>query len=582
MDMLDTSSPTELLQGLATTSIHPTLEQPQVDNNICSTSEQDKQSLSLSTTSHLSLKHLKQNTIPSSPETPLLTVPSHFTPTQSPSHSYHSTHTQPTIIQNVTAKGVTSDYASHELPLLQLNNDENTLQHNNSNLLGSGLTQLPIISYRIPGFPLLTLKVPIEEQILPIIPNVPNTNPSSSAPNNLPLLQCPDPNPVVPFQFMPHLPFHSMSRLGPSTVVPSIPSESLPLLVPEEQNPPSLPMLIPIIPTVELQPVHLLPPNVLLKNNPMLSLPHMDYHDTSHLSNELGNQEVTIQTKHQPITTQNPAIVNTVTENRLSTTVQLAVQSHMNTQPSSDDNQLPLIQPRAMEMATHRPKQDDDTQVSVYHAKGTTTDISTQYSPTHTEHTTYIPTHEQLETRQINNKNTEHLSNEPGEDVPELEGTNNQQTTTTNVIPSSESEGCPVDLPSGQTDDNYMKTATPSVHTQRKFIRVIDINTDDKGIPISSSDEESSSVVCELSQIQVWEETTKRKGKLSGEMKVVEGVDGVGEGGDSECMISNVGESEGVSVGGGVGGVVSEGSEVEKLERSEKITDKAQQHSVEP
>ena len=560
MDMLDTSSPTELLQGPATTSIHPTLEQPQVDNNICSTSEQDKQCLSLSTTSHLSLKHLKQNTIPSSPETPLLTVPSHFTPTHSPSHSYHSTHTQPTIIQNVTAKGVTSDYASHELPLLQLNNDENTLQHNNSNLLGSGLTQLPIISYRIPGFPLLTLKVPIEEQILPIIPDVPNTNPSSSAPNNLPLLQCPhpDPNPVVPFQFMPRLPFHSMSRLGPSTVVPSIPTESLPLLVPEEQNPPTL---IPIIPTVELQPVHLLPPNVLLKNNPMLSLPHMDYHDTSQLSNELDNQEGTIQTKHQPITTQ-----NTVTENRLSTTVQLEVQSHMNTQPS---NQLPLIQPRAMEMATHRTKQDDDTQVSVYHAKGTTTDIFTQYNPTHTEHTTYIPTHEQLETRQINNKNTEHLSNEPGEDVPELEDTNNQQTTTTNEIPSIESEGCPVDLPSGQTDDNYMKTATPSVHTQRKFIRVIDISIDDKGIPISSSDEESSSVVDELSQIQIWEETTKRKGRLSGEMKVVEGVDGVGE-------------SEGVSVGGGMGGVVSEGSEVEKLERSEKITDKAQQHSVEP
>ena len=81
------------------------------------------------------------------------------------------------------------------------------------------------------------------------------------------------------------------------------------------------------------------------------------------------------------------------------------------------------------------------------------------------------------------------LPNDHKEGVPDLEDPN---ATPSQMFPSTESEGVPVDQPSGQTPDSSTKTVTTPVSVEPSGRGVTDISTDEGSIP----NDGGSSVVC--------------------------------------------------------------------------------------
>ena len=548
LEKRDSSSPVDIHQGLATTTTSTTTfthtpthtsPKPKVQDT---TSEQEPSY----STGHLSVRHLQHN--PSSPDIPLLRVVPHLTPTHLQPHTPCSAPTKPPLTQSFTAGGETDNQTSYELPLLKLDEqDKYGLIHE------CGLPQLPIrvSPPKLDALPLLNLQEPTVQQALPTLPIMPHVlQPTSqlSASFHLPLLQCPhpdlNPNNQTTFNSMPLLP----------TLVPSTASSPLPLLVPTAQH------NLPILPPMQLQPMSLLPPGVVLQNKPSLSLLHVD----DAVSGETEKRGVSTQTENQSTTSRNNS---PVTENRPSVNVQPEDQTDKITH---DKHHPPPIQ---MSVGSqHAKPAADDTQLPLLRSTGSQTESDDiQHSSTERELTTHTALPSNNEHVQIDGTHTKDLSKHHSEYAPELEVLNNLLLSPTALFPSNESEGFSVDLPSGQTHDNYAQTATsqtPSVHTERKFIRVVDINTDDREFPFSSSDEaslvgETLSPVGEVSTGEIGFPSEVMKGVETKAANVVsEGVGGEGGagvvGGVCEGVLGD--RSEGV-VGGEDGSVGDHGEE---------------------
>ena len=149
-----------------------------------------------------------------------------------------------------------------------------------------------------------------------------------------------------------------------------------------------------------------------------------------------------------------------------------------------------------------------------------------------------------------------YLPNDHSEVAPVLDDNTKPQLAPRTLVPSSESEGCSLDQPSGQTPDSPVQTVTSSTSpkhvsapadevTERQFICITDIGTDEGSTPFTSGDE--GSVIAEGLDSQAVDET-RAEGEGSHHeglqvLGVVEhGRGGGGEGGGE--MMSVVDEEE--------------------------------------
>ena len=114
---------------------------------------------------------------------------------------------------------------------------------------------------------------------------------------------------------------------------------------------------------------------------------------------------------------------------------------------------------------------------------------------------THLPACDRLEIRRINMQ-AAYLPNDHSEVAPVLDDTTKPQLAPRTLVPSSESEGSSLDQPSGQTPDSPVQTLTSSTSpkyvsapahevTERQFIRITDVDTDEGSTPFTSGDERS-------------------------------------------------------------------------------------------